>query len=123
MVLRTVLARGALGGLGIVAVLFTPTSPRLDPGPDPNPSDTVLASTLAPGDHAGVLRRVVRFDPEVPSPEPAAPASIIAVGAMAAVVLEAARLRLRRRVERPASPGPVLLRAPTRSPPFLPVAT
>ena len=123
MVLRTALARGALGGLGIVALLFTPTSPRLDPGPNPSLSDTVLASTLAPGDHAGVLRRVARIDPEAPSPPPAAPASIVAVGAMAAIVLEAARLRLRRRVKRPASPGPVLFRAPTRSPPFLPVAT
>jgi hypothetical protein len=115
----TGVARRALGALGIVAVLFTPTAPQSDGGPERAPAESVLASTLAPGEHAGVVRRPVRIDRTAESAAPTVPGFVPALGIIAALVLAARRPGLRRPVVSPAAPGPVLLRAPTRSPPIL----
>jgi hypothetical protein len=117
----TGVARRALGALGIVAVLFTPTASHSEEEPERAPAESVLATTLAPGEHAGVVRPPVRIDRTAESAVPSGPGLVPALGAMAALVLAARPLGLRRPVVSVAAPGPVLLRAPTRSPPILAV--
>jgi hypothetical protein len=116
MVLRTTAARRALALIGVVAVVLTPAAG--EPLPDRDPSEAVFAATLAPSDHPALTKGAV---PSVPKPVWTTPFSLPAMlGALVAMVTV-----MRRRFPDPgrsqgASPGPVLLRAPTRSPPLAP---
>jgi hypothetical protein len=114
MVLRTTAARRTLALIGIVAVVLTPAAG--DPLPDRDASEAVFAATLAPSDHPALAKGPV---PSVPKPVWTTvfgqPALLVALVALVAV--------MRQRHTDPespgrASPGPVLLRAPTRSPPL-----
>jgi hypothetical protein len=117
MLLGTGIARRTLGGVGIVAVLFTPTTPRSVPGSEAHAENTVFARTLAPGDHAGVVRRPNRSERDASWAGPGTMARAALLGAIAVLVSAVSRLRPPRRPRRPGSSEPVLLRAPTRSPP------
>jgi hypothetical protein len=113
MVLRTAAARRALALIGVVAVVLTPAAGEASPERDV--SETVFAATLAPSDHPALTKGPVQSVPRpVWTPAPGQPALLLALIALVAVM----RRRHPVRESPPASPGPVLLWAPTRSPPL-----
>jgi hypothetical protein len=116
MVLRTAAARRALALIGVVAVVLTPAAG--EPVPQRDASETVFAATLAPSDHPALTKGPV---PSVAKPVWTTTAGSPALlGALIALVTVMRRRHGDRGSTQPASPGPVLLRAPTRSPPLAP---
>jgi hypothetical protein len=113
MVLRTAVARRALALIGVVAVVLTPASG--EPLPDRDASEAVFAATLAPSDHPALAKGPV---PSVPKPVWTAFSQPVLLGAVIALVTVLSRRLRDRGTSQRASPGPVLLRAPTRSPPL-----
>jgi len=117
MVLRTAAARRLLVLIGIVAMVFTPSLG--DALPHRDPSEAVFARTLAPGEHPGLAKRGVSITSghtwagRVPYGQP------VLLAALAALLLVLHRTWCHRAASPNPSPGPVLLRAPIRSPPIV----
>jgi hypothetical protein len=114
MVPWTGAVRRVLALVGVAAVLFTPSTAHPGPRIDQPGDTTVFADTLSPGLHAGVVKRTRLADAAVAwaHPGPLGTAILCVVALLVAFLL-----RRRHPARPPASPGPILLRAPTRSPP------
>lgn len=116
MVLRAALIRRLLASVGIVAVILTPTAGG--PLRETRVAGEAFARTLAPGDHAGVVRRIAPDRPAPTSTERPQLLVVLGVGTLLALLVVRLRRRSAELAEGRPTLKPLLLRAPTRSPPL-----